>query len=170
MLSFDTYQANVILVDNNLNLLGRKVIKTDHVVSYWRQPTTLNDGGCLVPLYMRNGDYYPGEPFFQGYMVKLRREDIEITWDVVNEQPSKANNSVYPNPSQGIINIAVENAFSEDARIQIYDTKGVKCLDGMIGKTGNLITLDIHNLDAGLYVYKVVSRNRELTSGKFIKN
>ena len=169
MLSFDTYQANVVLVDIHLNLLGRKVIKTDHVVSYWRQPTVLNDGGCLVPLYTRNGDYYPGEPFFQGYMVKLRREDIEITWDVVNERPSKSSSSAYPNPSQGIINIVVEDTFSEDARIQIYDTKSVKCLDGMIGKTGNLITLDIHNLDAGLYVYKVVSGNRELASGKFVK-
>ena len=101
--------------------------------------------------------------------MKFRREDIEITWDVVNEKYSKSCSSVYPNPSQGIINIAVEDTFDEDARIQIYDARGVKCLDGMIGKTGNLITLNIHNLNAGLYVYKVVFGNCELTSGKFIK-
>ena len=169
MLSFDTYQANVILVDNNLNLLGRKVIKTDNVVSYWRQPTTLNDGGCLVPLYTRSGDYYPGEPFFQGYMVKLRREDIEITWDVVNETEAKPMGVAYPNPTTSSIHIPINETLSNDARIQIFDAKGMKCLDSEIGHTGNLITLDIHNLDSGLYVYKIVSESREVASGKFIK-
>ena len=101
--------------------------------------------------------------------MKFRREDIEITWDVVDEKPSKPSGSVYPNPSKGIINIAVEDTFEKEARIQIYDTKGVKCLDSMVGATGSLITLNIHNLDAGMYVYKVVSGNSELASGKFIK-
>ena len=169
MWSFNSFQTNVILVDNNLNLLGRKVIREDDVLYNPGPPLAFSDGGCLVPIYSQNGTYYQGNPFFKAELLKYRREDIEITWDVVNEQPSKSISSVYPNPSQDIINIAVENAFREDARIQTYDTKGVKCLDAVIGKTGNLITLNIHNLDAGLYVYKVVSGNRELASGKFIK-
>jgi hypothetical protein len=45
----------------------------------------------------------------------------------------------------------------------------MKCLDSEVGNIGNLITLDVHNLDAGLYVYKVVSGKRELASGKFVK-
>ena len=169
MWSFNAIQTNVILVDNDLNLLGRKVIREDDVMCICGSPLAFSDGGCLVPIITQNGTYYQGNPFFKAGLFKFRREDIEITWDVVKESPSKSKSSVYPNPSQGIINIAVEDTFSEDARIQIYDTKSVKCLDGMIGKTGNLITLDIHNLDAGLYVYKVVSGNRELASGKFVK-
>lgn len=169
MFSEEVCQVNIILVDKDLNLLGRKVLKEDNVLKFVRQPATFNDGGCLVMVFSRNGNQYPGEPFARYELMKFRREDIEIIWNVVNERPTKLSSSVYPNPSQGIINIAVEDTFSEDARIQIYDTKSVKCLDGMIGKTGNLITLDIHNLDAGLYVYKVVSGNRELASGKFVK-
>jgi hypothetical protein len=169
MFSDDVLQVNVTLVDKHLNLLGRKVLKRDNVMCLASSPAAFNDGGCAVLITSYNGENYQGPEFYEYNLMKFRREDIEITWDVVNEKPLKANISVYPNPSQGIINIAVENAFSEDARIQIYDTKGVKCLDGMIGKTGNLITLNIHNLDAGLYVYKVVSGGCELASGKFVK-
>lgn len=171
MLSFDTYQANVFLVDINLNLLGRKVIKTDHVVSYWRQPTTLNDGGCLVPLYTRSGDYYPGEPFFQGYMIKLRREDLEITWDVLNEPMMGTSSSAFPNPTSGIINIPIplDRITNGVTRIQIFDIKGMKSFDCAISKSGNLITIDTQNLESGLYIYKIVSENVILAEGKFIK-
>lgn len=162
-------QTNITLVDKDLNLLGRKVLKEDNVVKIVRPPATFNDDGCLVMVYSRNGSQYPGEPFAIYELMKFRREDIEITWDVVDEKPSKPSGSVYPNPSKGIINIAVEDTFEKEARIQIYDTKGVKCLDSMVGATGSLITLNIHNLDAGMYVYKVVSGNSELASGKFIK-
>lgn len=166
---FDTYQANVILIDKHLNLLGRKAFRRDHVTTIVRQPVAFDDGGCLIPLFTSNGSNYPGEAFFQGYLMKFRREDIEITWDVVNENNPKPTSSVYPNPSQSIVNITIDEVFTLDARIQIFDAKGVKCLDSEVGGTGNLITLDIHNLDAGLYVYKIVSDNQELASGKFIK-
>ena len=75
----------------------------------------------------------------------------------------------YPNPTTNTINIPIDETLSNEARIQIFDAKGMKCLDSEIGNIGNLITLDVHNLDAGLYVYKIVSGKRELTSGKFVK-
>ena len=75
----------------------------------------------------------------------------------------------YPNPTTSSINIPINETISYNARIQIFDAKGMKCLDSEVGNTGDLITLDIHNLDAGLYVYKVVSESREVASGKFIK-
>lgn len=166
-------QVNVTLVDKHLNLLGRKVIKRDNVINYVSSPAAFNDGGCAVFLYSSNGLHYPGDPFRKFDAVKFRREDIEITWDVVEEQEDtqkQANTSAYPNPTKGTVNIATEEAFTHDARVQVFDIKGVKCLDFEVGRTGNLITLDVHNLDAGLYVYKVVSGNREWASGKFIKN
>ena len=101
--------------------------------------------------------------------MKFRREDIEITWDVVNEVEAKPMGVAYPNPTTSSINIPIDETLSNDARIQIFDAKGAKCLDSEVGNTGNLITLDVHNLDAGLYVYKVVSGKREVASGKFIK-
>lgn len=120
-------------------------------------------------VYSRNGIEYPEEPFFYYELTKFRREDIEITWDVVNETGTKPMGIAYPNPTTSTINIPIDETLSNEARIQIFDAKGMKCLDSEIGGTGNLITLNVHNLDAGMYVYKVVSGKHELASGKFIK-
>ncbi|MBR4560617.1 MAG: T9SS type A sorting domain-containing protein [Bacteroidales bacterium] len=169
MWSFNAFQTNVILVDNHLNLLGRKVIREDDVLYNPGPPLAFSDGGCLVPIYSQNGTYYQGNPFFKAELLKFRREDIEITWDVVNETETKPMGIAYPNPTTNTINIPIDETLSNEARIQIFDAKGTKCLDSEVGSTGNLITLDVHNLDAGLYVYKIVSGKRELASGKFVK-
>lgn len=162
-------QTNIMLVDKDLNLLGRKVLKEDNVLKYVSPPAAFNDGGCLVMVYSYNGSQYPGEPFACYELMKFRREDIEITWDVVNETGAKPMSIAYPNPTTSTINIPIDETLSNEARIQIFDAKGMKCLDSEVGNIGNLITLDVHNLDAGLYVYKVVSGKRELVSGKFVK-
>jgi len=169
MFSEELYQTNIILVDKDLNLLGRKVLKKNDVRKFVSPPASFNDGGCLVLVYSRNGSQYPGDPFVYYELMKFRREDIEITWDVVNETESKPICHTYPNPTTSSINIPIDETLSNDARIQIFDAKGMKCLDSEIGNSGNLITLDIHNLDAGLYVYKVVSGSREVARGKFVK-
>lgn len=169
MFSEDVLQVNVTLVDKHLNLLGRKVLKRDDVMCLASSPAAFNDGGCAVLITSYNGENYQGPDFYEYNLMKFRREDIEITWDVVNETASKPMGVAYPNPTTGSINIPIDETLSNYARIQIFDAKGMKCLDSEVGDTGNLIALDIHNLDAGLYVYKVMHGNRELASGKFIK-
>lgn len=164
----DEQQVNVMLVDKHLNLLGRKVFKKDNVISYPSSPATFNDGGCAFFVFSNNGLYYPGEPFRKFEVMKIRREDIEITWDVVDESLPKQTSSAYPNPTKDIVNIQVDQNLTEEARIQVYDAKGVKCLDSAIGKAGNLITLDVQNLAPGLYIYKVVSGSQFLAEGRFI--
>ena len=88
---------------------------------------------------------------------------------MVHESATDNAVSLYPNPTFGIVNIRVDECLSGDARLQMFDAEGTKCLDSAIGDSGNLITLDLHNLDAGLYVYKVVSGDRTVASGKFVK-
>lgn len=170
MFSEELYQTNIMIVDKNLNLLGRKVLKKNDVRKIVSPPAPFNDDGCLVMVYSRNGSQYPGEPFASYELMKFRREDIEITWDVVNETDTKPIVVAYPNPTTSSINIPIDETLSNDARILIFDAQGMKCLDSEVGGTGNLITLDVLNLDAGLYVYKIVSGKREVTSGKFVKN
>ncbi len=168
-MSTDDEQVNVILTDKHLNLLGRKVIRSDTARLFVKQPVAFSDGGCLVPVSSRGKGSYQGEPFLKTNLMKFRREDIEITWDVVEESPSKPSGVAYPNPTNGFINIPTDEAFAHDARVQIFDSKGTKCLDSEVGRQGSLLTIDIHSLDTGLYVYRVVSGNRELANGKFIK-
>ena len=165
----DIYQANVILVDKHLNLLGRKAFRDDEFLFRPGQPAAFNDGGCLVPMLKRRGTNEPGDPEFQGMLMKFRREDIEITWDVVQENTATSLLSPYPNPTTGILNIPIGETNCQDARLQIFDMKGEKCFDCAITKQGNLITVDTQNLEAGLYVYKLLDGNREVANGKFVK-
>ena len=169
MFSMDAYQTNILLVDKDLNLLGRKTIREDDVKKFVSPPAAFNDGGCLVLVYSKSSNNYPGEAFSFQELMKFRREDIEITWDMVHEAATDKAVSLYPNPTDGIVNILVDECLSGDARLQMFDAEGAKCLDSAIGDSGTLITLDLHNLDAGLYVYKVMSGERTVASGKFVK-
>lgn len=168
MFSSVACQTNIMLVDKDLNLLGRKVLKKENVLKQVSPPAAFNDNACLVMVYSYNGSQYPGEPFACYELMKFRREDIEITWDIIEEKEENLPN-VYPNPTNGIINIPVNKITTCETRIQIYDIKGMKCLDCIINKSGNYITFDTQNLESGLYVYKVVSGNVLLSEGKFVK-
>lgn len=168
MFSDDVLQVNVTLVDKHLNLLGRKVLKREEVMCLASSPAAFNDGGCAVLITSYNGVHYQGPDFFEYDLMKFRREDIKITWDVIEEELANKT-SVFPNPTKGIINIPLGIIPDGETRIQIFDIKGVKCLDCAISKSGNLITLDTQNLESGLYLYKVVSGNALLSEGKFVK-
>lgn len=167
--SLDMQQLNITLVDKDLNLLGRKVLRTDDVIYATSSPAAFNDGGCLVYVGSWNGEYYPGEPFKRKELMKFRRADIEITWDVVQESETPPQSSPYPNPANGILNIPISEGEHNGLRLQIFDMKGEKCFDCAITKQGNLITVDTQNFEVGLYVYHVISDNKEISSGKFVK-
>ena len=167
----DIYQANVILVDKHLNLLGRKAFRDDEFLFRPGQPAAFNDGGCLVPMLKRRGTNEPGDPEFQGMLMKFRREDIEITWDVVQESGTRERRFLpYPNPTNDAVNIPLSEAVSDNARILLFDAGGVKCLDSAVGQEGNLIRLDTGNLAQGLYVYRIVAGSRTVAEGKFVKD
>ena len=165
----DYQQLNIALFDKQLNLLGRKVIKTDDVTYFPSVPAVFNDGGCLVMVRVRTGEHYQGVPYTDYELMKFRREDIEITWDVVQENETETHPSPYPNPTKGILNIPINQAEHNELRLQIFDMKGVKCFDCALTKQGNLITVDTQNLESGVYVYRVVGGGREIAGGKFVK-
>ena len=118
---------------------------------------------------IRTEENYQGEPFTDYELMKFRREDIEITWDVVQENKTETHLAPYPNPTKSILNIPINHAEHNELRLQIFDMKGVKCFDCAITKQGDLITVDTQNLDAGMYVYRISSGSKEIAGGKFVK-
>ena len=165
----DYQQLNIALFDKHLNLLGRKVIKTDNTRYFPCVPAVFNDGGCLVLVRIMTGEHYQGVPYTDYELMKFRREDIEITWDVVQENETETHLAPYPNPTKGILNIPINQAEHNELRLQIFDMKGVKCFDCAISKQGDLITVDTQNLDAGMYVYQVLSGGKEVGNGRFVR-
>ena len=165
----DYQQLNIALFDKHLNLLGRKVIKTDNTRYFPCVPAVFNDGGCLVLVRIMTGEHYQGVPYTDYELMKFRREDIEITWDVVQENETETHPSPYPNPTNGILNIPINNTEHNELRLQIFDMKGVKCFDCATTRQGDLITVDTQNLDAGMYVYRVLSGGKEVGNGRFVR-
>jgi len=165
MASSSVQQANVNLVDKNLNLLGRKVIRQDDRYNQFSTPAAFNDGGCLVRFTTRNTDNTERQQLF----MKFRREDIEITWDVVKEDKRETTAQVYPNPATQMVNISIGDLMCEGGRLQVFDTKGAKWLDSVITKQGNLITINVEKLEKGIYVYKIITENMDIINGKFVK-
>ena len=73
--------------------------------------------------------------------------------------------SIYPNPSNGIINISFEN--SQDASIVIYDLMGEKVIQSKLNT--NQAQFDLRGHASGTYLYRVSGENGEdISSGSFI--
>lgn len=76
----------------------------------------------------------------------------------------------YPNPARDVLNIdlsGVENI--NGCRISITDALGRPCLNRYIRGEGNVLTVGVSGLKAGVYGYRVYDTEKELLCGKFIK-
>ena len=154
-------QVNVTLVDNSLNVLGRKVLVDEGWTLQPQTPVALNDGGVVVPISKSRN----GESLLELHC--LTRGDIQITWDAVDalEIPEAA----YPNPASSRISIPVPGLLSGNARLRITDMRGGVCADMPVRTAGSLLAVDIANFAPGSYTYQVTAGDRTLASGRFVK-
>ena len=77
--------------------------------------------------------------------------------------------TVFPNPTYGEIRIPNDGIASEASRIQVYNLLGEKCIDCNVSNNGSQITIDTQYLNAGTYLFQLVSADRILAKGKFVK-
>ena len=78
--------------------------------------------------------------------------------------------TVYPNPVKNNLNIDISDLpQNKEHRIQITDAFGHICLDRIIPGEGNVLTLGVSELKAGLYTYRIYNMDKELIKGKFVK-
>jgi polyhydroxybutyrate depolymerase len=81
----------------------------------------------------------------------------------VNNNFSHSVINVYPNPAKNQINIDLDNMYDEIHEIKIYDIVGKE-----ITKS-NLKTIDITNLQSGIYQISVTIKSGKSINSKFIK-
>lgn len=95
---------------------------------------------------------------------------VEMALQTVSTQ-NQANNyavKVFPNPVKDVLYISVPK-YSGEVQIEIYDAIGkiiYKKLDKVSG--GSLINCQLGNTTSGMFFYKIVGENLQLT-GKFLK-
>lgn len=163
-------RLNVTLVDKHLNLLGRKVVKPEEAGYFCGQPAVFDDGGCVFPLYNTDYNYGVGKVVTGTSLMKIARDDIEITWDVVPDDGTSGHDEAYPNPASGVLNIPVRGVEPGMSRLRITTADGMPCVDTSIDGTGDRIAVNVGNLDPGVYVYQVTTNGKTNAGGKFVKN
>ena len=161
--------TRVCLVDTEMEVLGLKEITTE-ASDYYAPGSILStpDGGCIISVM----EYHAfGENHYHGKIIKLSREDFNPIPCGVKEVPQEAVKALaYPNPAKDELNIVLSEVNNmEGCRISITDALGRPCLDRFVGGEGNVLTVGVSGLKAGIYTYRVYNAEQELTSGKFVK-
>lgn len=76
--------------------------------------------------------------------------------------------NVYPNPSNGILNVAIASELSGNTSIEIYDAIGKLVINENL--SSKLTTINTSKLTEGVYMYKVINNNRTIKIGKVVKH
>jgi hypothetical protein len=101
----------------------------------------------------------------------MSREDFNPVPAEVKEVPQETIKALaYPNPAKDELNIDIAGLPEHNEhRIQIADAWGHICMDCMIRGEGNVLTLGVSGLKAGVYAYRVYNPEKEVIVGKFVK-
>jgi hypothetical protein len=75
--------------------------------------------------------------------------------------------SVYPNPSNGVLNVSLTASLARNSVIEIYDALGKLVVKQILANELN--SINISNLENGIYIFKVINTNNILKTGKLVK-
>lgn len=161
--------THICLVDTEMEVLGLKEITTE-TSDYYFPGSILStpDGGCIISVM----EYHAfGENHYHGKIIKLSREDFNPIPCSVKEMPEKAIKALaYPNPAGDELNIDISGLTKHNEhRIRITDALGCICMDRIIRGEGNVLTVGVSGLKAGVYVYSIYNAEKEIVRNKFIK-
>ncbi len=74
---------------------------------------------------------------------------------------------VYPNPTNGFLNISLIAELSQNSSLEIYDALGKLVFKQVL--VNELNTINIYNLVDGIYTFKVLNNSNLIKTGKLIK-
>ena len=161
----DPFYPCLYLVSTELEVLG-KVELWDELDYYPQAVFPTSDGGCVFFII---GDQLWIEPVQK--IIRFSREDFNPIPCSVKEVPQEAIKALaYPNPAKDELNIDISGLpENKEHRIQITDALGHICMDRIIRGEGNVLTVGVASLPAGMYTYQIYNDKKTLSSGKFVK-
>ena len=160
-------RTGLCLFDRDMEILGGRYFDEDAYYKYWPQfVLPCSDGGCI--LVMDGGEFLSA--YAASKVMKLTREEMNPIPVFVKEMCEVRTSGAYPNPSKDVLNINLEGLGNVvGCRISLTDVFGRPCVDKYIRSEGNLLTLGVTGLNAGVYTYRVYCADRELLVGRFVK-
>ncbi len=162
---FGFEKSNIVLTkyDANLNEIWETIIKDSLNGFHGIQLTFANYGGIIISGYSipREND----EEITNAFVFKLDGNGMLSSTSEL--KPSLVATTVYPNPSSGPLNIAVQN-ITDNCVLQLTNATGNTVAQKTI-LNNELNNLDFSSLPNGVYYYQVLSNNKKISSGKWIK-
>jgi hypothetical protein len=93
---------------------------------------------------------------------------IRFTTSVLHDYDWSKSVIIYPNPTTDRLHINFPSFTSEDLHIQIFDLTGKTVAQHTLPKGNDTITLDLHQLNIGIYFYSITSNHAGYATGKFV--
>lgn len=162
----DNTYTGLCLFDRDMEILGGFFFGKDY--KYWpKLVLPYSDGGCL--LVMDGGESM--SPYKASKVLKMTREDMHPIPTSVKEIPQEAVKALaYPNPARDELHIDISGLpEGGDCRVNITDALGRVRLDRYIRGEGNVLTVGVGSLPAGVYGYRIYNADGEIVGGKFVK-
>ena len=156
-------EANILLIDSELNLLGVKTLECENMKIRIYDTRITADGGCLVYGYCKtvNGPEMVA-------VWKLMPEDFILPWSVNETLEVSQHHYAFPNPTSDNLNISL-GADNQRVKVFISDLNGKKYFERNFENKNGLLTIDVSSLEAGIYLYESRTKNKQIQKGKFIK-
>ena len=153
----------LFLINEKLDLLGRKTMVYDNYYYYVLHIHPSYDGACIVQ------GVAVGDGHDRSVIYKFKSEDFEMLTEVTDNSVDFEISS-YPNPVSSVLNIDVESINNDNVRVILFDMMGRRYLDKDVRLDGDMLTLDVTPLPKGTYFYKIVIDDRNEIKKRFIKN
>ncbi len=97
----------------------------------------------------------------------MSNQQITFTSTFSIDETNQANWQIFPNPVENTLNISINNYSSIIKDISIFDFSGRKIMHINNNKT-NTISIDVADLNNGVYFVEIIGENKIITS-KFVK-
>jgi len=90
---------------------------------------------------------------------------------IQDESEASSHYKVFPNPNNGTVNIAVPESFKAENNpiLKIYELNGAVVMEKNLDAE-NPIQVNITDLSNGFYIYELSTKDKVISSGKFIKS
>ena len=158
-----SYNKSYIIIgkyDSTLNIKWQKSYGGDTYYMVWSVIAT-TDGGCIIGASIN--DYSTMGDQRDVYILKVDSNGL-ITG--INQPPTNTGNKtlVYPNPGQHLLNIETQQ---ENLVFHLIDLMGREVCNKHLIPGKNV--MQVQNINAGIYIYKVVRNSQMMECGKWIK-
>ncbi|MCX6280746.1 MAG: T9SS type A sorting domain-containing protein [Bacteroidetes bacterium] len=158
-----SYNLSYIILgkfDSSLNLSWQKYYGGDMYYMVWSVIAT-TDGGCIIGA--SSNDYAVQGEERDIYILKVDSNGL-IT-GINNHPPDQTNQVViYPNPGNDLLYVETQ---LKNAVFHLFDLTGREILNSGLSPGRN--SIQVRDINSGLYIYKVIQNSQVKECGKWIK-